>query len=105
MLRASILAFYLLTSAATAYAECAWVLWGEHIPEPSTTPVWTVYEAYPQEEGGSRACMLARDRWEDRNERARQDWVKGGHKWSFTLYNYHCLPDTVDPRGPKGGGR
>ena len=28
--RASLLvSFYLLTSAATAYAECAWVLWSE----------------------------------------------------------------------------
>ena len=24
-----LVAFYLLTSAATAYAECAWVLWEE----------------------------------------------------------------------------
>ena len=28
-LRASVIAFSLLTSAATAYAECAWVLWIE----------------------------------------------------------------------------
>ena len=32
-LRASLLvAFYLLTSAATAYAECAWVLWTKVAP-------------------------------------------------------------------------
>jgi len=27
LLRASVIALCLLTSAATAYAECAWVLW------------------------------------------------------------------------------
>ena len=42
--RASLLvAFYLLTSAATAYAECAWVVWGNVTGPPtyetSTFPV------------------------------------------------------------------
>src|SRR5437870_2268063 len=39
--RASLLvAFYLLTSTATAYTECAWELWhGEHIGSFETTPL------------------------------------------------------------------
>lgn len=38
--RASLLgAFYLLTSTATAYAECAWVLWHEVTP-PGEKPIW-----------------------------------------------------------------
>jgi hypothetical protein len=49
--------------AATASAECAWILWA----------------------GGVKAEQLKRD-------------VAGaGMKLAFT-----CLPDTVDPRGPKG---
>ncbi len=28
-------------------------------------------------------------------------WWKG--HTGFGLYRLHCLPDTVDPRGPKGG--
>ena len=56
-------AFFLLASAATASAECAWILWA----------------------GGVKAEQLKRD-------------VAGaGMKLAFT-----CLPDTVDPRGPKG---
>jgi hypothetical protein len=48
--------------AATASAECAWILWA----------------------GGVKAEQLKRD-------------VAGaGMKLAFT-----CLPDTVDPRGPK----
>jgi hypothetical protein len=23
----------------------------------------------------------------------------------ITTFSYTCLPDTIDPRGPKGGGR
>lgn len=37
--RASLLvAFYLLTSAATATAECAWVLWSETTTHSVSTP-------------------------------------------------------------------
>ncbi len=40
-----LVAFYLLTSAATAYAECAWVLWSGN-----TTP-WGAYETKKECEG------------------------------------------------------
>jgi hypothetical protein len=37
--RASVIvAFSLLTSAATAYAECAWVLWGEEVTKECDRP-------------------------------------------------------------------
>ena len=38
LLRASVIALLLLTSAATVYAECAWMLWAEKIT-PSGTGV------------------------------------------------------------------
>ena len=122
--RASVIAaLSLLTSAATAYAECAWVLWAgtwvesRTISDPPARMEWMIIRAYSQEDGGSRACTLERDRWMDRQEEARQKWMKEdapppiscGPNWRMdvskeppTLRSYDCLPDTVDPRGPKG---
>jgi len=48
--KASLLvAFSLLTSAAAAYAECAWVLWAEVLMSGSSGSSW----------GGSRCCRDA----------------------------------------------
>ena len=45
--RASMLvAFYLLTSTATAYAECAWVLWARTLTEATGDPEWKSQGAY-----------------------------------------------------------
>jgi hypothetical protein len=75
-------AFTLLTSAATAHAECAWVLWIDTEPTAVTpeqgrsrVPKWTPASATKTKE----ACDKARA------ERRFPDW-------------YVCLPDTVDPR-------
>src|SRR5437870_9196645 len=74
----TIAALCVLASAATAYAECAWVLWwqGPRIltPEP--------IRAFPSR----RECMNEIVNLKDAPEY--QQW--------------RCLPDTVDPRGPKG---
>jgi len=92
LLRAFVL---LLVFATPAAAECAWVLWTSHLPEPtmkdpSPSTIWTRYKAYSQEDGGVRACRSEEYRMMEKRP-------------SFTVYD--CLPDTVDPRGPKGGGR
>ncbi len=59
--RASLfVALCLLTSAATAYAECAWVLWREFImlPPASSDPtgnrLWDVVNAYSGPDGASK---------------------------------------------------
>ena len=76
--RASLLvAFSLLASAATAHAECAWVMWFSS--EATGQRVWTPVAGYPS----AAACYKALE-----NER-------------YASLNT-CLPDTVDPRGPKG---
>jgi hypothetical protein len=54
--RSSLLvAFYLLTSAATTHAECAWVLWLSET-RPVTGEHWTVLGAYPGTEAAHREC-------------------------------------------------
>jgi hypothetical protein len=84
--RASLLvAFFLLTSGATAYAECAWVLWSA--PGGASLPV---------------GAWDTKSRCEEaKNERLHAL----GSAVERTAVTFVCLPDTVDPRGPKGGAR
>src|SRR6266851_3303316 len=103
----------LLVAATSALAECAWVLWSQpYSPHPGA---WVLQTAYPT----IAACTQDLDQ---REKNARES------KWSidrraatdlFILYTrgctkldirdgttggttWQCLPDTVDPRGPKG---
>ena len=73
----------LLTSAATAYAECAWALWSAS--------------------GGASLPVSAWDA-KSRCEEAKNERLRA---LSSTVerkdMTFVCLPDTVDPRGPKGG--
>jgi hypothetical protein len=113
--KASLLvAFYVLTSAATAYAECAWVVWSNLMSSnpasryaPSTGGPWT-----PESAGTRTECEKARDRMQTNSVvveamgpgtrplphgRAEGAGVVGPN--GQTLFT--CLPDTVDPRNPK----
>ena len=88
--RASLLvAFSLLTSAAKAYAECAWVLWahwGGGLVRRQDGSVhnpyqWQVVEAFQSRE----ACTTA------------QRSAKLSQGYDRAL----CLPDTVKPEGSR----
>lgn len=94
----AIAALSLLTSAATGYAEGAWVLW-ERWFNQETGDSWTPVGS----EVSEWACNRAREseyaqavrKGVERNGRA----LKVNDK---TFIFYTCLPDTVDPRGPRG---
>ena len=80
-----LVALFLLTSAATAYAECAWVLWTSRLKGSETR--WETLEAFRvKEECDKRAVSLVND-FNPRHPNAAVDT--------------RCLPDTIDPRGPK----
>jgi len=93
-----LVAFCVFTSAATAHAECAWVLWmmGESSP-------WHVFQAFSTREGCITAMHQQAKAIDKRALRVTQD-MSGS-----SMANAHgrilcgeCLPDTVDPRGLKG---
>ena len=69
--------FYLLTSAATAHAECAWVLWGQ-----ASGRSWEPHMALATQEECEKVLDESRP-----------------HLRGTSLV---CFPDTVDPRGVKG---
>jgi hypothetical protein len=108
----------LLALAKSASAECAWVWWQEEeiwMPPRPLSKEWATPIAYP-----TRAACEARltayvRAWEESHNPGQsvmrdpsgtaaefRTEVKGGGRTSVRRY---CLPDTVDPRGPKGKWR
>jgi hypothetical protein len=103
-----LVALSLLTPAATAYAECAWVLWTEwgygtakREVEPSAG-----YESLPTCEAAIKLLFVGAPLSGSRTGlhqvvdgpfielRNAQDKL-------IERRSFRCLPDTVDPRGPK----
>ncbi len=122
--RALLLVALLLASAGTASAEGAWVLWWEtsvfasedgRIVRVLHEP-WDIFDSY-ESKGGCEAAVKEKEAAnpsrlmralvemsivpEKRSPRERLA-LRPDSSW---MVNFRCLPDTVDPRGPKGGGR
>jgi hypothetical protein len=85
----------ILSPAFPAWAECAWVLWGM-TPSPSG-PMFHPPDAFKTRE----ECHAEKT---PREEKMKVD-IKEGRATTATVILFSCLPDTIDPRGPKGGGR
>ena len=112
--RASVIAaLSLLARAATASADCAWVFWLEagdaRTHESSSRPVsgWGSRELCEQALTQKLASDSERDTdmevtVERQAGRPRVWGRRKGHPEPLAMYSYVCLPDTVDPRGPKG---
>jgi hypothetical protein len=84
-----LLAFLCLVALATSAAECAWVLWVE---EPVGSNRWSL---------ASRTAF-ERKRECDEVQRTLTETRIEASKRKLLAQTYRCLPDTVDPRGPKG---
>jgi hypothetical protein len=117
-LAARLVALVLLLAPATASAECAWVLW--EAKEDFNAGLnhldvsWTILRTYDALNGcrEDQAKLLAGDTaWMPYPGKTRLDdgfsvSIRESGKLIRTIKQRAlCVPDTVDPRGPKGGGR
>jgi hypothetical protein len=87
-------ALLFLTTAATAYAECAWVVWRQTLSDNPAIPPsgnWIAEGAFKSKE----ECV--RDIKQKHGVYFGEANLEG---YTYTRGAY-CLPDTVDPRGPK----
>jgi hypothetical protein len=106
----------LLTVATSASAEGAWVLWSE-VTGP---PIYETMNFLVSASDTKQACVQALSKRVTQTRRLKaknievvvddvsgmprvseRTRMKDGSIW-ITTTRYVCLPDTVDPRGPKG---
>lgn len=91
-----LVAFCLLTATATAYAECAWMLWSETPPGSGTWALANSIRVAFEKKGDCE--REARNEHQARALSADEAATRGAQVPAVFLV---CLPDTVDPRAPK----
>src|SRR5439155_9530515 len=106
----------LLLFASSAAAECAWVLWEEDKTiaqgQKSSVDKCRVLFAQKTQESCEGLLTEVLKGFVTAHREEGQRIESGDRFYTGTtaagdrrIIAYHCLPDTVDPRGPKGGGR
>jgi hypothetical protein len=105
-----IAALGLLTLATSASAECAWVLWSLRAQFDSRAPIGnTTYYGDPstwtpeQAVATKAACdEVETARHSDQLAFVNKALAEATAPRMISQIIFRCLPDTVDPRGPKG---
>ena len=99
----------LLSITTSAFAECAWVLWGETMTTSPNVPLSIEWRILSAGGGSERDCSARRSSWMQQTvSESRPAWSINGGAVQGKVGDIgivvipQCLPDTVDPRGPKG---
>jgi hypothetical protein len=109
--RLSVVVIILTLAPMQAWAECAWVLWMKDSEIRTQTPwipvgafvtqrdcIVGAQQAFDPFRGGGMSALTESGEFSLVTTTRRP----GGVVVTVTL---QCLPDTIDPRGPKGSGR
>lgn len=96
-----------LTAPRLVEATCAWVLWTHTMLASTQQVLWSPMGAEDTKEGCQRQLVLTaeglkRSGW---GGTVTSDSAVLGTKDGSQSQILQCLPDTIDPRGVKGGGR
>jgi len=100
-----------LVLAMSASAEGAWVLWELLLVPPGMSQnTWQVRTAHPTAAECVRAIDVVEGIYErstpkgtiDRSAPTSLSWWNSVQGSPVLGHDFRCLPDTVDPRGPKG---
>lgn len=93
-----------------ARGACAWVLWGNSGTLDPDAPIELGARVFPSDWQPTKAFDTAEACETVRKEAERDEWKiflakrnenkPKGARWD--TFVYRCLPDTIDPRGPKG---
>lgn len=93
--RATLLvALYLLTWAATVYAECVWVLWSARWDDKTKEYQYRYVDSFTRKPGCDDEATF-------RNRNIKEARERYGAAAGFSSV-LQCVPDTVDPRRPNG---
>jgi hypothetical protein len=117
--RLSVAVIVLTLAPMEAWAECAWVLWkvptgkfyqaGRAGELPRDAVPFELRNLPPRIEGGFpayRECMAQPQAQQSEDGTFWTTRMTRGNNIEVLVgVSFQCLPDTVDPRGPKGGGR
>jgi hypothetical protein len=106
-----VVSLLLLTSVGTASAECAWVLWSESLGIP--TKIISPSGAFATREACMSQAKVAAENMASSQTPKLTVTKNNEFGWEVNAMSsplgysvlLTCLPDTVDPRGPKGTTR
>jgi hypothetical protein len=102
-------ALLLLASVATAFAECAWVLWATQRISVNGGPYQRASQSLLGAYTSAKDCLAWLDKTAGGHPSDSRAWTQAtldrylnDTKGEITHISWQCLPDTIDPRAPKG---